>query len=40
MVYSLTGIKKLITRFIGAALLVTLATGAHGQGCIRRRALH
>ena len=31
MVYSLTGIKKLITRFIGAALLVTLATGAHAQ---------
>ena len=31
MVYSLTGIKKLITRFIGAALLVTLATGAQAQ---------
>ena len=31
MVYSLTGIKSLVTRFIGAALLVTLATGAHAQ---------
>ena len=31
MVYSLTGIKRLVTRFIGAALLVTLATGAHAQ---------
>ena len=31
MVYSLTGIKRLVTRFIGVALLVTLATGAHAQ---------
>ncbi len=31
MVYSLTGIKRMVTRFIGAALLVTLATGAHAQ---------
>ena len=31
MAYSLTGFKRLVTRFIGAAMMVTLATGAHAQ---------
>jgi NitT/TauT family transport system substrate-binding protein len=31
MFYSLTGIKRLVTRFIGTAVLVTLATGAYAQ---------
>jgi NitT/TauT family transport system substrate-binding protein len=31
MFYSLTGIKRLVTQLVGAAVLVTLAAGAHAQ---------
>ena len=31
MFYSLTGIKRLVTRFVGTAVLVTLAASAHAQ---------